>query len=469
MPSLVAILGPAGTGKTTRLLESVGEYASRLVTEPQQRLLAMSFMNGARLRLDLALRAAYPNIPRTVITLDKLASTIVNRWRQAEHLTFPVASSKAVGSAGSGSLHFRTHLSFDQIVQRAGRLLERPAVIAWVSSSFPLILVDEFQDCVDVRLAFVQNLSIATQVLVAADEFQLLNDEYSTTCPAVEWIECLETSGNATVVRLTATHRTDAKPLLDAASALRNNVAASADTIPVICAPGYGLLASRCMYFMLSNSSKKAPRPTWAFLTPSLNEASIRKLLNSLDKQLALKTHNAIPWKTQSADLEQAVTFAALGIESDSAADAQVWKRPTSGSDALTAQVCERVTRFARLRGLAEITHGLVRQFAEVALHGRAAYVQRVPRFLLTTIHGAKNREFDNVIIFWGFKLPADSVARRKLLYNAVTRAKRHAILLILDPGSRGSTDPVLRLLGTPAVFKPKAGRGSGKRKAKLQ
>lgn len=255
MPSLLAVIGPAGTGKTTRLLELVGQNAAKLLTHPHQRVLAMSFMNGARARLDSSLGKAHPAIPRTVITLDKIAMIIVNRWRTAESLTLPLASSASVEGTGPVIRHYRTQLSFNEIIGRATRLLRQPGVSAWFASSFPLVVVDEFQDCLEVRLELVQTISSITHVLLGADEFQLLNSGYPETSPAVEWLAVMETSNSATVERLTKTRRTNIKGLLDAAHALRDEYPAAAATIPVVCGPAAALLASHFLYFVLQNWS----------------------------------------------------------------------------------------------------------------------------------------------------------------------------------------------------------------------
>jgi superfamily I DNA/RNA helicase len=453
MPTVVAVMGPAGTGKTTRLLDVAQEYAERLITRQPQRLLAMTFMNGARRRLDSALQKAVPKIPKTTVTLDKFAATIVNRWRQADNLTFPISSSDEGDQEAPAIRHFRTCLSFDDAIARASRLIEQKSVGAWIQNSFPLILIDEFQDCVDVRLKFVQDLALVTQVIVAADAFQLLDSDNPEACPAVEWIESLENADDAIVERLDTTHRTNSRPLLDAAHALRNNSSASDRTVRVVCAPAYGLLAAQCMSFMLQSRSKDKTRPTWAFLAPSLKEATISKLLASLNKQLEARHCRAIRWTTQhSGDHERKELLKGIGLKSDRRDDDQRWT-PGISSDPLANQVRRSVARFARLRGIDEITRGLARQFADAAVHGRAAHGHSSSRFLITTIHGAKNREFDNVVIFWGFKVPGDKTAQRKLLYNAVTRAKRAAILLVHDPESCAQDDLVLSLLGKPEML----------------
>ena len=50
------------------------------------------------------------------------------------------------------------------------------------------------------------------------------------------------------------------------------------------------------------------------------------------------------------------------------------------------------------------------------------------------TIHQAKNREFDSVIVLWPYRVVADMERQRRLLYNAVTRARRQALIIVRDP-----------------------------------
>jgi superfamily I DNA/RNA helicase len=50
------------------------------------------------------------------------------------------------------------------------------------------------------------------------------------------------------------------------------------------------------------------------------------------------------------------------------------------------------------------------------------------------TIHQAKNREFPVVILLWPFQVPGDVMLARRWLYNAITRAKRRAIVIVQDP-----------------------------------
>jgi superfamily I DNA/RNA helicase len=60
------------------------------------------------------------------------------------------------------------------------------------------------------------------------------------------------------------------------------------------------------------------------------------------------------------------------------------------------------------------------------------------------TIHQAKNREFDGVIVLWPFTVGGNIESQRRLLYNALTRAQKWAIVIVQDnqiPINRGWQD----------------------------
>jgi superfamily I DNA/RNA helicase len=55
------------------------------------------------------------------------------------------------------------------------------------------------------------------------------------------------------------------------------------------------------------------------------------------------------------------------------------------------------------------------------------------------TVHGAKNREFDNVVVLWPAAIGGRSDDhKRRLLYNAVTRAKQRCLVLVQAKASLG-------------------------------
>ncbi|WP_241479102.1 ATP-binding domain-containing protein [Leisingera sp. ANG-M1] len=48
------------------------------------------------------------------------------------------------------------------------------------------------------------------------------------------------------------------------------------------------------------------------------------------------------------------------------------------------------------------------------------------------SIHAAKNREFDRVIVLWPQSATGSDEHKRRLLYNAMTRAKSHCTVIVL-------------------------------------
>jgi superfamily I DNA/RNA helicase len=50
------------------------------------------------------------------------------------------------------------------------------------------------------------------------------------------------------------------------------------------------------------------------------------------------------------------------------------------------------------------------------------------------TIHQAKNREFDSVIVLWPYEVAGVVDRQRRLLYNAITRAQRQAVVVVQNP-----------------------------------
>ena len=69
------------------------------------------------------------------------------------------------------------------------------------------------------------------------------------------------------------------------------------------------------------------------------------------------------------------------------------------------------------------------------------------------TIHQAKNREFEAVIVLWPFAVGGTLESQRRSLYNALTRAQRWAVVIVQDnPGPNES-----RLAKPPFSKTPKS------------
>jgi superfamily I DNA/RNA helicase len=97
-----------------------------------ERVLALTFMHGARRRLDLRLREIDKLGNRyRAVTVDSFAWRLVQR-RQ-----------RLVASLGYA---IPPEERYDDTCALAATLLARPAVKSWLAVSYPFILVDEAQD-----------------------------------------------------------------------------------------------------------------------------------------------------------------------------------------------------------------------------------------------------------------------------------------------------------------------------------
>ena len=126
-----------------------------------ERVLALTFMHGARRRLDSRLREIDDLSGRfQATTLDSFAWRLAQRWRKL---------------AGSLGYAFPAEERYDETCALAASLMARPAVKSWVAMSYPVILVDEAQDLSAERSMMIAAMSEACLVLLAFDEFQCLN------------------------------------------------------------------------------------------------------------------------------------------------------------------------------------------------------------------------------------------------------------------------------------------------------
>ena len=51
--------------------------------------------------------------------------------------------------------------------------------------------------------------------------------------------------------------------------------------------------------------------------------------------------------------------------------------------------------------------------------------------FVAMTVQQAKNREFEGVFVLWPYQIGGDAEHKRRLLYNAVTRARRWCTVVV--------------------------------------
>ena len=468
MPAPIYITGPAGTGKTTKLLALTVQCARELSLQPHQKVLAMAYMHGARRRLEssIAGHRECRTVPCTICTIDSFALTLVNRWRASLRIEFPISAAPSRCSLRF-ERHQRTHLTFDEIAAFATDLLTRPIVLRLLSASHPLVVIDEFQDCIGGRLELIKAISGASQLILAADPFQHLQGG-PTECPALDWLESLSGTGLREHHHLTEPHRFSANPgIFRSAKAVREQRPSEDSAVPVHCGPPVPI-AWWIMERLLLGWYGPCWSGTTALISPS-GRGAINDVVRLISQHAEKRGRKSIRWERQSAsDEEQEILYGELGVTNDHLDDGN-WERPPQALSARATEVIDRAHRFVQLRGLGQISNSLISAFADEIVHAACAYNKSSSRFIVTTVHGAKNREFDNVCVIWSYRIPGDSEAQRRLLYNAITRAKLNCVVFDTRSKKVVSSDPVIGLLGSPKpVFNKKKNRSSAERSRRV-
>lgn len=407
--------GGAGTGKTTSLLRELDAHLAAHPLVLGQRVLALTFMHGSRHRLAERLAKSSARRRCECKTLDRFAWEICRRWRSRLR-------------AGGGLLPLELDApNYDATCEAAGQLLASTVVAKWVAALYPVIILDEFQDCAPVRLALAQRLHGLVTMLVAADDFQNLNR--TDESPGIAWLRGLNVCEE-----LTENRRTNDVILIAAAQALRAGMPLTSGTNPSFKLINVQAAPQAASFISLT----MAPAGGKDCVLLSAVRAGTSPWVDKVIELVMTKQYRnvgpvPIKWET-TADTLAETTIAALGIaEGNGQIDASViLALPRSP---VTIQMSRWVEHQRRVLGHAAFGA------AEVRLQVKRA-VQRIRSFgSLTqngrramTIHQAKNREFPVVILLWPFQVPGDATLARRWLYNAITRAKRRAIIIVQDP-----------------------------------
>lgn len=418
--TLKAVEGSAGCGKTFRLMAMLSD---RLLTQPLkdgQRVLALTFMHGSRRRLSERLRTV-PNLRGRVecCTIDAFAWRVYRRWRG-------LAAALAIAPATEGQ--------FDDVCDAAGILLEQPEVCAWVAASFPIVMVDEGQDLKPQRLRMLKALSGMVHALIAADEFQCL-DQALRPNPLVTWLQQA-----AELETLVQVRRTNAPGLLSAATAIRAGNAPVNGTGFKILPPGVSVPLAATL---LANAIAWRQGDNVAVITPSLQGGFARSIVARVAQGPCGNQQNGpyiIHWEGNDRDEAQTI-IADLNLPADAsgeAARAALRALARTGPARATLSwvenqihACGRA-QFTR----AEIETVIARQVSLRRQHGSGITHQ----LTAMTVQQAKNREFDGVVIIWPYQVGGDAEHKRRLLYNAVTRAKRWCNIIVQHQNILGAT-----------------------------
>jgi hypothetical protein len=408
--TLFAVEGAAGCGKTVRLMTELEAALAATPLLDGQRVLALTFMHGARRRLHQKLATVEGLRGRLhCVTVDSFAQRLVARWR---------GLATALGAA------IPPPDAYDACCDLAGRLLEQPGVAQWVAASFPVVLVDEAQDLKLQRLRMLAALEPAAELLVAADDFQCL-DQTLRPNPAVDW---LRQTGRP--VTLAQVHRTAVVPLLAAARAIRDGRSpVAAGDFKILTARGAPMAAT-----FLANAIAWRRGGGVAVITPATRGGFAQGLVQTVGAGPVGQRQSGpyrIVWERSETDEADALLqgWVAAAPMDLAQATAALSALPDA---AIARAVIGQVRRQAWAAGAmmfdpAEVAQLVRRQVAVRRQHARSDDAL----FAAMTVQQAKNREFEGVVVIWPYQVGGDAEHKRRLLYNAITRARRWCTVIV--------------------------------------
>jgi hypothetical protein len=221
--------------------------------------------------------------------------------------------------------------------------------------------------------------------------------------------------------------------LLTAAAAIRAGAApASGQGFQIMPAMGKPMAAA-----YLANAIAWHRSDTVAIITPSLTGNFARDVVDRVCKQACGKNRNGpypIRWdRTNDEELKMLVDRLDLGVHSTTTETLAALERlPHSG---VVRETSAWVRYQARATGKAAFSRP---EIEAVIAQKVAARRQRygVDKYDLAamTVQQAKNREFDGVVTLWPFRVGGDAEHKRRLLYNAITRARRWCTVVVQSP-----------------------------------
>lgn len=424
--------GPAGSGKTYNLIERVRKLVGEKILGDGQRVLALTFMNGARRRLEANL-GKFPELRRRFEckTVDAFAQTIIARRR-----------SLLSDCAKEIEEEARKLDQFNSKCFLAAHLVRSESVAEWVAASFPLVIVDEAQDLNTHRLPILQGLSSACAILAAADEFQCLDDGVDSSA-VISWL-----GSYPNAVKLNGSTQSG---ILDVAQAVRNGE----DILPLLVkdakyavwkAPGFTLIETpgtwQFIAWHISNQLNKwKDKGNVAILTAHKDSPVVRKALGRVHSEpLTYRSGGScgpfpMEWvldeKERAADLCKQLELPDLCV-------VQNVKSANTGSlnDPALVRVRARMERTSRISGERTFSNAVVMEMVADAVRDVARFGgRRGTMRAVMSIHRAKNQEFRNVIILWPLSVKGTADQKRRLLYNAITRAQMNCTVVVFGEG----------------------------------
>ncbi|MXS78943.1 hypothetical protein ABF87_13455 [Nitrosomonas sp. JL21] len=426
--------GPAGTGKTWNLMRSLEGLVMSQPLQKHQKVLAVTFMHGSRSRLHGAL-SELPRLRRRFdcMTFDALAGHIASRWRDLLDVT------------GADTAIPETENEYDKTCYEAALLLGIATVQNWVKGTYPIVLVDEAQDLSPARLGMMQGLARGCVLLAAADEYQHLEDSHGNNA-AIGWL-----SSNMNVTRLAQPRRTSDQGLIQVAHSLRNsegimpllnngsNGRKHLGSFSLIAVPSWQYMA-----WHIGHSLFSAQQGTHAILTLSAGDPNANNAINKVKTEVQNlnrsrgTTFGPFPdiYQERKTETEAQDCITSIGALDEAIPIDRALIHSAAIEDNHVRDAMQRWCRkYQRVLGYGSCEPDDFNAAIHEAFHNKKRYIRGADkRRQSMLIHQAKNREFDNVIVLWTYSLAGDASDeyKRRLLYNAITRAKRSCTVIVL-------------------------------------
>ncbi|MGE5579248.1 MAG: ATP-dependent helicase [Bacillota bacterium] len=404
--------GAAGTGKTTFLMTELDALVRSQGLDDGQRVLGLSVMHGSRLRLDQRLRTLASLKRRYACsTFDSLAWRIVSRWRSlARELSLPLS------------------VDYESTCANAATLLKKDEVASWFGRSWPVVVVDEAQDCRGSRLAMLESIHGRVRLLTAGDEFQDLSSEGKNECLA--WLR-----GVSETQTLTTCHRTNRSGLIQAALEVREgrSVTLKGAGFLVLRGQNPSVCASHISRSLAFHGDSDA-----AILTPTAELDifdQVQDLVSTKSYRASGKNSRMVgPYPIHREKRPEEVAadiLASLELGGHGGGWIRIsevpW-RPVPGAAELKAWM----ERQRRVFGREMVSVDSIKSEIQVISQRlRVSAMSRGSRARSMTIHQAKNREFTNVIVLWPYQVGGSAETMRRALYNAITRARQFATVIV--------------------------------------
>lgn len=115
-----------------------------------------------------------------------------------------------------------------------------------------------------------------------------------------------------------------------------------------------------------------------------------------------------------------------LNLPADGAMVATIEALRAAGDHPALSMCCDWILRTHKLTGQAFFASAVVHEQLAGCFTRHRRFLRRDhSRIKAMTVHQAKNREFEGVIILWPYTVVGNADQQRRLLYNAITRARR--------------------------------------------